>query len=104
MFKSGSIAHAVQRWMVMGMREKLEELISQIQYMGGLESRLAEHLIANDVVPVVRCKDCKFYDEQNELADIAGWTDGESYCFCEEMMVYVPRKGFCHKGESKDNE
>ena len=30
-------------------REKLVELISQIQYMGGLESRLAEHLLANGV-------------------------------------------------------
>lgn len=29
--------------------EKLAELISEIQYMGGLESRLAEHLIANGV-------------------------------------------------------
>ena len=57
-----------------------------------------------DLVEVVRCKDCKFYDEQDELADIAGWTDGEPYCFCEEMMEYVPRKGFCHKGERKDNE
>ena len=35
----------------MGMadREKLEKLISEIQYMGGLESRLAEHLLANGV-------------------------------------------------------
>ena len=30
-------------------REKLVELISQNQYMGGLESRLAEHLLANGV-------------------------------------------------------
>jgi hypothetical protein len=30
-------------------REKLEKLISEIQYMGGLESRLAEHLLANGV-------------------------------------------------------
>lgn len=41
------------------MCEKLIELISQIQYMGGLESRLAEHLIANGVTIPVRCKDCK---------------------------------------------
>ncbi len=30
-------------------RERLIELISQIQYMGGLESRLADHLLANGV-------------------------------------------------------
>lgn len=39
-------------------RERLIELISQIQYMGGLESRLAEHLLANGVIVPVRCKDC----------------------------------------------
>ena len=47
----------------MGMREKLIELISQIQYMGGLESRLAYHLIANGVRIPVLCKDCKNRDE-----------------------------------------
>lgn len=31
------------------MREKLIELISQVQYMGGLECRLADYLIANGV-------------------------------------------------------
>lgn len=31
-------------------RDRLIELISQIQYMGGLESRLAEHLLANGVI------------------------------------------------------
>lgn len=38
--------------------------------------RLADHLIENDVIPVVRCKDCKHYDIRNarcllhsELAD-----------------------------------
>ena len=32
------------------MRDRLIELISQVQYMGGLESRLADHLIANGVI------------------------------------------------------
>lgn len=32
------------------MRERLIELISQVQYMGGLESKLADHLIANGVI------------------------------------------------------
>jgi len=36
-------------------RDRLIELISQIQYMGGLESRLAEHLLANGVI-VPPCK------------------------------------------------
>ena len=31
-------------------RDRLIELISQIQYMGGLESRLADYLLANGVI------------------------------------------------------
>ena len=36
-------------------RDRLIELISKIQYMGGLESRLADHLLANGVI-VPPCK------------------------------------------------
>lgn len=37
------------------MRDKLIELISQVQYMGGLEGKLADYLITNGViVPPVR--------------------------------------------------
>ena len=39
-------------------REKLIELIGQVQYMGGLELALADKLIANGVTIPVRCKDC----------------------------------------------
>ena len=43
-------------------RERLIELISQIQYMGGLESRLAEHLLANGViVPPCNIDDILYY-------------------------------------------
>ena len=31
-------------------REKLIELISQVQYMGGLEGKLADHLLSNGVI------------------------------------------------------
>ena len=79
----------------MAMAEKLEELISQIQYMGGLESRLAEHLIANDVVPVVRCKDCK--KGHAELAPNGGvWCALWNHVFNDD--------GFCCKAERKDND
>ena len=32
-----------------GTREKLIELLSQVQYLGGLEEKVADHLIANGV-------------------------------------------------------
>ena len=31
------------------MKEKLVELLSQVQYLGGLEDKIADHLIANGV-------------------------------------------------------
>lgn len=37
------------------MRERLIELISDVQYMGGLEAKLADHLLANGVI-VPPCK------------------------------------------------
>lgn len=40
-------------------RERLIELIGQVQYLGGLELALADHLIANGVKIPVLCKDCK---------------------------------------------
>ena len=51
----------------MGMREKLIEVLETVVSPNELlcygevlvtTSRVADHLIVNDVVPVVRCKDC----------------------------------------------
>ena len=33
----------------MDVREKLVELLRDVQYLGGLEEKIADHLIANDV-------------------------------------------------------
>ena len=51
-------------------RDRLIELISQIQYMGGLESRLADHLLENGVVVL----DTKIVTPQNRplITQIAG--------------------------------
>ena len=76
----------------MGMREKLIELLqcSPTDIMGnhGIGA-LADHLIANDVVPVVRCKDCTQYN-------------GHRYCRYTELIVLD--NDFCSYGERKDNE
>lgn len=37
------------------MRDRLVEMISQVQYMGGLEGKLADHLLAEGVI-VLPCK------------------------------------------------
>ena len=88
----------------MGMAEKLEELISQIQYMGGLESRLAEHLIANGVTIPVRCKDCSYWDEYHE-GSLDGPGTGMGVCLEGSNWIDGKRADdFCSYGERKDHE
>jgi hypothetical protein len=100
--------NGTERWMVMGMREMLLELIKQnpscidlgakscreCQYgsVGDCRSEcLADHLIANDVVTVVRCRDCKHS---------GSFKYGR---FCENIEQYVDDDFFCADGERKDN-
>ena len=47
------------------MRKRLRELLLECGAWGAnmTTSGIANHLIANDVVPVVRCKDCKRYSQ-----------------------------------------
>lgn len=51
--------------------EKIAELISQIQYMGGLESRLAEHLISNGVTLREHARTIDEWGEDN--GDVLWW-------------------------------
>ena len=44
------------------MRETLIRIIREVQYLGGLEEKVADHLIANGVTIPVRCKGCKYFD------------------------------------------
>ena len=53
-----------------------------------------------DAVEVVRCKDCMWFDTEDELADVFRQ---ERHCFCTEMNNYVSENGFCSCGERKDN-
>ena len=62
-------------------------------------NRLTDNRLDNDVVPVVRCKGCKYF------------VQGEPYdpCECMKWMVKfgvaytTPPDGYCHKAERKDN-
>ena len=98
----------------MGMREKLIELLETVVSPNELlcygevyvtTSRVADHLIANDVVPVVRCKDCKhgIWDEEEQMwecilsVDLTG--DPDTYAMFHE---YNDGEHFCSYGERKD--
>ena len=63
----------------MNQKDRLAELIGQVQYMGGLEGRLADHLLENGViVPPCKVGDSVFlltYDEYG----IAPIDKGEVY-------------------------
>ena len=83
----------------MGMREKLMKLIaSKHELLINLNTnipklfKLAEHLVENDVVQVVRCKDCKW------------WRD--FHCTNKKGAggLIVNGDWFCCAGERKDNK
>ena len=85
---------AVQRWMVTGMREKLIDLLlDTVAECMPTEclADIADYIIANDVVQVVRCKECKNWED--------GWLG-----YCTKGHFAIPYDGFCSYGERKDNE
>ena len=75
--------------------EKLIELLAESEHMS--YEKKADFLIANDVVQVVRCKDCKHWKKS--------WIEGVSRGRC---VGGIPRKSlpddFCSYGERNDNE
>lgn len=94
------------------MREKLIELIGQVQDEGRDYSdvvcvyptsnkRLADHIIANGVTIPVRCKDCKRW-----LKDFPGCTDAIGRCEWANYMIGA--NGYCvygeRKGDGNDND
>lgn len=72
-------------------------------FINGIESVLeyAENLPAADVAPVVRCKDCKWFADNN---------DGEWFgCWLFQTIQIIPEDApkpddFCSYGERKDGE
>jgi hypothetical protein len=81
--------------MVMGMREKLIEVLRTSCAVGkdchkSCIECTADHMIANDVVPVVRCKDF--------------WNCTKSM-WCNLLMMNVEANDFCSHGKRrKDND
>ena len=51
-----------------------------------------------DAVEVVRCKDCIWFDLEDELPDVFR---SEQYCYCTEANTYVPINHFCSFGERR---
>lgn len=63
-------------------RDRLIELIAEVQYMGGLEEKLADHLLTNGViVSHTRCKDCTYLRESDKTNRLFCTYHGDSYEF-----------------------
>ena len=84
-------------------REKLIELLETVVSPNELlcdgevivsTSRVADHLIANDVVPVVRCKDCKHYY----------YSAYAMRCVCDFDNKEWGKDDFCSYGERREGD
>lgn len=64
-------------------RTKLIELLREVQYLGGLEEKIADHLIANGVTIPVKCKECRYYTEDDEYCGFWGECRHPEH-FCDE--------------------
>jgi hypothetical protein len=98
--------------MVMGMREKLIEVMEDTRanaawHRWGYEES-ADYLIANDVVPVVRCKDCKHKTVTSDgmVCECALPTKRmqDYYIYGSTILARVEPDAFCSYGERRTDE
>lgn len=77
-------------------REKLITLVDEAVYAPHAEvCAIADHLVANAVVPVVRCKDCRFWVRE---------FDNVGHCTYAGIHLDHAEYGFCSYGERRSNE
>jgi len=83
------------------MRKKPIELVEQgykkyfnPNWAGDFFGCVADHLIANDAVPVVRCKGCIYYHKEI----------GCGFGQCSKCNLLPYPDDFCSYGERKDND
>ena len=83
--------------MVMGMVDLINAVLRCLPW-GEVSSHtaqdIADHLAENDVVPVVRCKDCVWYDTGSYDAYCSHLPDG---------MSYPKEDDFCSCGERRND-
>lgn len=72
------------------MRKKLIKLIEHI-VVPYFATEIADHLIENDAVIVVRCKDCKHWEHEEDVDFV-----------CKRHYGYRASLDFCSQGERKE--
>jgi hypothetical protein len=88
--------------MVMGMREKLIGILRVPIYPHELADPtevVADYLLDNDVVPVVRCKDCKHWHEETGFCEEHSRFDS----FGMDWNMFA-EDDFCSYGERRTDE
>lgn len=82
-------------------RDMLIELLTG-HYMNTISdvTDVADYLLANDVVKVVRCKDCEHYKPQTQSAH---WKNITNYC-CRTVSIKMKPNDYCSYGELKECE
>lgn len=81
-------------------KAKLMEVLSAPIYLNAAADpteAVADYLLDNDVVPVVRCKDCKQWCRNVGIVD-----SPNGHCFYHD--IDTNGHDFCSYGERKDNE
>ena len=81
----------------MGMREKLIKILRVPIFPHELvdpTEAVADYLLDNDVVPVVRCKDCKQWQRNNGIAE-----SPNGHCFNHD--IDTNGHDFCSYGERR---
>lgn len=74
-------------------KERLIELLTKVQYLGGLEEKIADYLIANGVKIPVRCEECKYNHGKAIFC--------ENYIRCERSGTVRNKSYFCSYGERR---
>ena len=77
--------------------ELLEEAEGQVNNDIPSLEMIADYLVANGVVPVVHCKDCKHYKAQKQSIN---WKNKKKYC-CRVVALKVNENDYCSYGERK---
>ena len=95
----------------MGMREKLIDIVEWYadfldwERKEDIVDRIMELLATDNVVPVVRCKDCKYINREIHAKGYGCLCDAHS-CNREghERYLYVDDDDFCSYGERREGE
>ena len=96
-FRKLTIPQMLERGKLIELLESAESAVYWNSSDKGFIEKIADHLIANDVVPVVRCKNCKYLIETSASSTKIACTKGVNWRAVEQNH-------FCSYGERKDND